>query len=243
MLILLLIFNQFEFYYQHNFGKRAYVSIYYDFNQDNHKDAQVSYYSSNYYDSIVLYALPTTERLAKYVASPYQTVNLLAYLENRRFLIWRYSYNQTTGRYTGRVYYYENYENLVWSSTEITSNSYIFCNALDVNNDNRIDIVITYTNPDTTTLLLIYRGSILDIKEKENKPFLFKNQILITLTEAGDYEIDFYDPLGRKIGTYFLKGKKGENIITPPFLVPGLSFYLVKKENRVILKGKITNEN
>lgn len=245
MLILLLIFNQFEPYYQHNWGKRVYTLPYYDFNEDNHKDLLVYFYtSSSYYDSLLLYTLPTNQRLAKYLSSPYQSVNFLAYLGNRRVLIWRYSYNQNIGRYTGRVYYYENYENLVWSSEEINSYNYyhIICNALDINGDNRIDIVISYSNPDTSTVLLIYRGNILDIKEKENNPPTFKNQILINLKEAGDYEIDFYDVLGRKTGTYFLKGKKGENIITPPFLVPGLSFYLVRKENKAILKGKIVNE-
>lgn len=234
---------QFEPYYQHNWGKRVDLLVTYDFNGDNHKDAIVTFFSSYYYDdSLLLYSLPSNQRLAKYIPTPYQKINLLGYLGNQRVLIWRYTYNQTSYIITGRIYYYENYTNLIWSSSEIISYyNYPFCASYDVTGDNLVDLIVEYTNPDTSQVLLIYRGNVLDITqyEKNSKISLPIDKISLFLPTAGDYEIDFYDILGRKRGTYFLKGKEGENIIIPPFLISGLSFYMVKKEKEIILQGKI----
>ncbi|MCX7837156.1 MAG: hypothetical protein N2323_04260, partial [candidate division WOR-3 bacterium] len=192
-----------------------------------------------YDDSLLLYSLPINQRLAKYMPTPYQKIDFLTYLGNQRVLIWRYTFSNPT--YQGRVYYYENYTNLIWSSSEITSYYYpILCYTYDVNGDTKVDIIVEYTNPDTSQVLLIYRGNLLAITQfnKNGDKSMPTNKLSLSLPSAGNYEIDFYDALGRKRGTYFLKGKEGENIITPPFLISGLCFYTVRKEKEIILKGK-----
>lgn len=245
MLMLLVIFLQFTSYYQHNWGKMSYYPAYIwsDYDEDNHLDLQL-----NYEDSVVLYKLPSNQRLAKYDASSYENVYyiLTSYcFGGQRFLVYRYSYNDVSYIYTSKVYYYENYTSLVWSSPEFISYDYnigFYPNVLDITGDGKDDFYISCKNSDSTVTIIIYQGSIAKEESGTGKGLEVSsgiNSIQIFLPKAGKFDIDFYDTAGRSAGTYYLNGRQGENIIVPPFMANGVAFYEVKEAGNVLFKGKV----
>ena len=238
MIIFLLLVTQFNLYYQHNFGNASYIWTYYDINGDGHKDAVVSYP-----DSVVIFTLIDNQMRAAYLPSPYQYVNFISSFGNNDAIIFRYSYDGSSGTYTGKIYYYTSYSVLSWESSEITSYYYTYpvTQILDVDGDGYSDIVMSYRGADSTLNLVIYKGSVQKIEENlhstdRNVKATFSN-ITFNLSQSGRCKIVVYDNSGRSVGKYFYEGKKGRNVFIPPFLPRGAAFYRIFQNEKLVEKG------
>lgn len=240
----LLLFLQFNPYYEHNFGKNVWwVYPYWDFNEDGHKDAAVYYNNLQTYgiDSILLYLLPTTQKIAKYTKENYNDIEIVYYFGNKRFLIYRYK-RDPSYHYYGKIYYYENYTNLVWVSEEFFSLQFFYPYVIDIDGDNKLDFYLILTTTDSSRVLIIYKGNVSGVNEFNGcQDFNVHNEInkiKLYLSKPGNYIIDFYDSAGRKTGSYYLEGKKGINEIIPPFITNATRFYEVKKDDEILFRGK-----
>lgn len=236
-MVLILLIAQFNLYYQHNFGEASYIWGYHDINGDGHKDAVVLYD-----DSACVFTLPDNQLRATYLTSPYEHINFLTTFGNSDALIFKYSYN--SGTYTGKIYYYTDYVNISWESSEIVSYFYTYPLIYigDMDGDGYYDIAVSYREADSTLTFLIYKGNISKVKEKRDKDYpsdfhaSLKN-ITFNLSHAGLCKIEFYNKAGRQLGVYFYKGKRGQNLFVPPFITEDAVFYRIIQGDRVIYSG------